>query len=201
MRIVIVGAGAQGTIVADILGSRAVGFVDDDRAGTTVLGLEVFGTIADLSSIEHDAVVVAIGDNAARRRITDELVAAGENVVSAIHPFSSIASSATVGEGCIVSAGAIVLPRAVIGRGVILNTKASIDHDSVVGDFVHVSVGVTIGARVRIGDETLIAIGSSVVTEVHIGARCTVGAGSVVLRELPDDVVAWGTPAKAIDRR
>jgi sugar O-acyltransferase (sialic acid O-acetyltransferase NeuD family) len=190
-RIVIVGAGSQGMIVADILecaGTPAIGFVDDTP------GKNVLGTIDDLRTIAHDAIIVAIGDNRLRRGIVERL--AGERLATAIHPFTSIAASARIGEGSMISAGAIVLPNAVIGRSVILNTKASVDHDSVVGDFAHVCVGVTVGARVRIGEETLLAAGATVVTGMTIGARSVIGAGAAVVRDIPDDVTAFGVPAR-----
>jgi acetyltransferase EpsM len=193
-RIVIVGAGGHGAIVADML-RDAVGFVDDSRAGT-VLGLPVLGTLASLPEIEHDAIIVAIGDNGLRRTITERLLATGERLATAIHPFSSIATSARIGDGAMISAGAIILSRAVIGRGALVNTKASIDHDSVIGDYSHISCGATLGANVRIGDETLIAIGASVVSGCSVGARSVIGAGAVVVRDVGDDVVAFGVPAK-----
>jgi sugar O-acyltransferase (sialic acid O-acetyltransferase NeuD family) len=190
-RIVIVGAGSQGAIVADILeraGIPAIGFVDDTP------GKNVLGKIDDLRTIAHDAIIVAIGDNRLRRGLVERL--ANERLATAIHPFTSIAASARIGEGSMISAGAIVSPNAVIGRGVILNTKASVDHDSVVGDFAHISLGSTIGAKVHIGAETLIAPGATVVSGMTIGARSVIGAGAVVVRDVPDDVTAFGVPAR-----
>lgn len=182
-RIVIVGAGGQGAIVADILKDDAAGFVE-------------LGPIERLRAIEHDGVIVAIGDNATRRRLTEQLLAAGERVATAIHPFTSIAASATIGAGSMISPGAIVCPRATIGRGVLLNTKSSVDHDSVIGDFVHIAPGATLGANVHVGEETLIAAGATVVSGIRIGARTVIGAGAVVVRDIGDDVVAFGVPAR-----
>jgi len=205
-RIVVVCAGGQGAVVADILqraheaGSDAVpiGFVDDTPGivGTAVLGLDVLAPIASLADIGHDAVIVALGDNRARRAITERLLAAGERLATAIHPRACIAPSATIGEGSMISAGATVTPRAVIGRGVIINTNASVDHDSVVEDFAHVSAGATVGAWTRIGAETLIALGASVISGMTVGARTIIGGGAVVVAHIPDDVVAFGIPAR-----
>lgn len=205
-RIVIVGAGAHGAVVADILerqGTPAVGFVDDTPtlAGTSVLGIPVLGTIASLSEIAHEAIIVAIGDNHSRRMLVKRLVSSGEKLATAIHPFTSIAPSARIGEGSMICAGAIVLPRAVIGQSVILNTKSSVDHDSEIGDFAHIACGATVGGNVRIGEEALIAIGASAVSRVSVGARTIVGAGAVVVNDLEDDVIALGVPARVTSSR
>lgn len=205
MRIVIFGAGDQGTIVADILqsaGNPPVAFVDDDasRHGSEVLGVPVIG--ASASAVAHDAVIVAVGDNHVRRVVTEKLLARGERLATAIHPFASIAKSATIGEGAMISAGSLVLPRAVIGRGVLLNTKSSVDHDSIVGDFAHVSCGATVGANCRIGEETMIALGASIASDRTVGARSVIGSGAAVVRDIPDDVIAFGVPARVrSDRR
>lgn len=202
-RVVIAGAGAQGAIVADML-PDAIGFVDDrpSMRGATILGLPVLGTLDALREIEHDAVLVAIGDNQLRAAVTARLLAAGERMATAIHPSASVAASATIGEGTMICAGAIVVARAVLGRGVLLNTKASVDHDTVLGDFAHAGPGATIGGDVRVGAETLIGLGASVMSGATVGARTIVGAGALVVRDLPDDVIATGVPARIrSDRR
>jgi sugar O-acyltransferase (sialic acid O-acetyltransferase NeuD family) len=198
-RIAIIGAGGHGAVVADILGERAAGFVDESPSlhGTAVLGLPVFASLAE---VEHDGVIVAIGDNAVRRAVTERVVRAGEKLATAIHPFASVAP-ATIGEGSMLCAGAIVSPRAVLGRGVLLNTKASIDHDCVIGDFVHIAPGATLGGDVRVGAETFVGPGATVTAGIHIGARAVIGAGAVVVHDVPDDVTAWGVPARITSRR
>lgn len=201
-RIIIVGAGGHGVVVADIV-RDAVCFVDTSplKAGSRLLGLPVLGLSA-LQETEHEGVIVAIGDNALRRSITEQLLASGERLVSAIHPSAIVAASASIAEGAVVSAGAIVMPRAVVGRGVILNTKSSIDHDCAIGDFAHIAPGATLGGKVRIGEETLIGTGASVVAGMTVGSRSVIGAGAVVVRDIPDDVVAFGVPARITsDRR
>ncbi len=210
MRVIVVGAGGHGAVVADILqrareaGASAVplGFVDDTPSlqGCQVVGLPVLGALASLGQLAHDAIIVAIGDNEARREMTTRLTAAGERLATAIHPFAFVAPTARVGEGSTISAGALVLPRAELGRGVILNTKGSVDHDTLVGDFAHVSVGASVGARARIGHGAFIALGASVISGASVGARTVIGAGAVVVRDIPDDVVAWGVPARVTSR-
>lgn len=204
MRVIIVGAGGQGAIVADaLLRAReagadvdAIGFVDDHLSGK-ILGLPILGTIASLGSMSHDGIVVAVGDNAKRRALCERLIQRGERLVVARHPWTSIAPDAAIGEGSMISAGATVTPRATIGRGVLLNTKSCVDHDSVVGDFAHISVGATVAAKVIIGAEAMIGVGASVLSECRVGARSIIGAGAVVVRDIPDDVVAYGVPARA----
>ncbi|ODS58176.1 MAG: hypothetical protein ABS36_04640 [Acidobacteria bacterium SCN 69-37] len=208
-RIVIIGAGGQGLVVADILIAarmrepiEVVGLLDDDptRTGQRVLGIPILGGIGSLPDVPHDAVVVAIGDNARREQITRDLEYRGVRLHIARHPFTSFASDVAAGPGCMISAGAVVTPGARLGPGVILNTRASVDHQSVVAAFAHVSAGATVGADVSIGERTLIGLGASVMSGRRIGADTIVGAGAVVVHDLPDGVVAVGVPARILRR-
>lgn len=206
MRTLIIGGGGQGLIVVDILlrardaGGREepVGILDDDPAlrGREVLGVPILGPVASLGGIPHDAVIVALGDNARRQELVSRLKAAGERLAIARHPFSYVAGDAAIGAGSMISAGALVLPRAVIGEGVLLNTKSSVDHQSRIGDFAHLSPGATVGANVTVGSGTLIGPGATVLSGCRVGSRTVVGAGAVVVRDLPDGVVAFGVPAR-----
>lgn len=205
-RIIIVCAGGHGRVVADILdcSRRAgaermpLGFVDDTPglSGTYVAGLPVLGPTAALAAIEHDAIVVAMGDNAIRRQMTARFSGEGEHLTAAIHPRATLSSTARIGAGVVIFAGAVVQPGVTLGHGSVLCTNSSVDHDSEVGDFVLISAGATVGAHAQIGDEALIALGAAVISRRRVGARSLIGAGAVVVRDVPEDVIAFGNPAR-----
>ena len=205
-RIIVVCAGGHGRVVADILAAARlagddvlpVGFVDDTAAlaGATVSGLPVLGPISALRSLQHDAIVIALGDNPLRRGLSERLVSSGERLCCAVHPRATVAASVQMADGSVICAGAVLQPGVKLGRGVIINTCASADHDTTVGDFAHLSPGATVGAYVAIGDEALVAVGASVVGGRQVGARSVIGAGAVVVRDIPADVVAFGNPAR-----
>lgn len=210
MKVVVVGAGGHAHVVADILqrscangsGHELMAFVDDDpnRAGERVAGVEIVGGVECLADVDHDAVIVAIGDNDARRRMTLTLERRGEQLLGAIHPTAILSLQAYVERGTVICAGAIVNPATGIGVGAIVNTACSIDHHNHIADYVHVAPGAHLGGGVWIGEGTLIGIGATVSPGVRIGAWCVIGAGAVVNRDLPDRVVAYGVPAKIVSR-
>ena len=51
---------------------------------------------------------------------------------------------------------------------------------------------------VHIGENVWIGAGTIIVPGVTIGKNSVIGAGSVVVKDIPDNVVALGTPAKVI---
>ena len=55
-----------------------------------------------------------------------------------------------------------------------------------------------ISGAVNIGELSFIGISSTIIQGVNIGKNVTIGAGSVVLKDIPDNVIAVGNPAKII---
>lgn len=59
-------------------------------------------------------------------------------------------------------------------------------------------LGYTRIGKVKICDNVFIGAGSIVLPNVRIGTNSIIGAGSVVTRDIPDNTVAAGNPAKAL---
>lgn len=181
-------------------GVHLVGFLDDDplRHAALVLDHPVLGSIADVAAVPHDAVIVAIGDNAVRARLFRALRARGERMLAIVHPRATISRSATVGDGSLVVAGAVINAGARIGENVVVNTGATVDHDCVVEDHAHVAPGVHLAGGCTVGRGALLGVGAVVLPGCMIGHGSIVGAGSVVTAPVPDGVVAYGSPAQVV---
>ena len=195
-------------MVADILlrahdagmNCKPVGFLDDDSplAGTAIMGLPVLGAIAQLDEFDHDAIIVAIGDNRTRARIFESVRARGEQIVNAIHPAAVLAPDVRLGEGVMICAGVVVNTGTVIGDNVILNTGCTVDHHNRIGSHAHIAPGVHLGGDVTIGEGTVVGIGATVIPQRTVGAWSAIGAGSVVTRDIPAYATAVGMPARVI---
>lgn len=206
MRILIIGAGGHGRVVADAIlqcqahGSpvQVVGFLDDDgtRAGMTWLQIPVLGTLSAIDTVPHDAVVVAIGDNATRRRLAHTAAVASRPHVVVRHPTAIVAPEVTLGDGSMVSAGAIIATGAGVGRSCIVNTGCVIDHDCRIGDWAHVAPRAVLGGDVTVGSLAFIGIGATVLPGRHIGEAAIVGAGAVVTNDVAPGTVVTGVPAR-----
>lgn len=201
-KIVIVGAGGHGKVVADILrlcGADLLGFVDDNPAMThqQVDHLPVLGASAFLLEQQPEiAAAAGIGDNKIRVRFAEKLSALRWQ--NAIHPTAVLADSVEVGTGIVIAARAVLNPYAHIGSYTIINTGAIVEHDCVIDDYAHVAPGAVLAGNVFVGQGTLIGVGTNIIPGRRVGEWSIVGAGSVVTQNLPANCVAVGVPARVI---
>jgi UDP-N-acetylbacillosamine N-acetyltransferase len=195
MGIILYGAGGHGKMVADAAESKGIeirGFVDDATA-EGVHGHDHFYGYAILGNVpEHSPVIVCVGDSYSRKRIQEQQ----KIITTIIHARAYVCKDAKIGKGTVVIANAIIGSSSVIGKGCIINTGATIDHDCALGGYVHIAPGAHLAGNVTVGNHTHIGIGSCVKEGIVIGSNCVIGAGSVVVKDIPDDAIIYGNPAK-----
>lgn len=83
-----------------------------------------------------------------------------------------------------------------IGNHVTCSYVQVLTHDASLRKFVGQNCN-KIG-RVVIGDYVFIGVNTVILPNVHIGSHVIVGAGSVVTKDIPDNSVAVGNPARVV---
>lgn len=204
--LIIYGSGGHASVIIDAVEKqgefRIKGLIDDYRKkGDSALGYNILGGCGCLKSLleagAHN-IFIAVGDNSGRRKLTEYVLGIGFNLISVIHPFSSVGRNACLDKGVAVLHGAVVDQNVFIGRGVIININACVAHNSRIGDFTHISAGVNFGANAHIGNNSFVGMGATVISDIQIGENVYIGAGSVVTKHIPDNVKAIGFPARII---
>lgn len=144
----------------------------------------------------------AAEDDATRARVLTSLMAAvGERAVVVPRFQCSYGSNITIGHDAFVNANAFLMDdapitigqHARIGPGAQLMTAL---HP--VDDHRRRREGWERAAPITIGENVWLGAAVTVGPGVAIGRNSVVGAGSVVLSDIPDHVVAAGSPAKVI---
>ena len=204
----IVGAGAQGRVVLDALraGGRhaSICFVDDNAAlqGTRVNGAEIIGGLeaALASGCKEVEMIVAIGHPLERMRLGSLIAERGMRLTNAIHPSAVIAKGATIGCGNFIGPQAVVYEGARVGNHAVLNVGVIADHDTVVEDGAALAAGAILSSRAHLEPSSFLCSGAIVTSRVRIGRGTVVAAGAVAMKDLPEYVLAWGNPARVMER-
>jgi UDP-perosamine 4-acetyltransferase len=209
---VILGGGGHCRVLLDILLDDPTvairGILDRDSAvvGQEVFGVKCLGDDDQLGPLQADGVTCfvvglgSVGNHEPRARLFARGIAAGLEPLAVVHRSATMSTRAREGRGVQRLAGSIVNPGAALGDNVIVNTGAIVEHDCVLGDHVHVATGARLAGKVTVGVGAHIGAGATIRQGIAIGARAVIGAGAVVVRDVPDDAVMVGVPARPIER-
>ncbi len=197
--LIIIGAGGHAKVVVDIanaLGYNILGFLDDNTAINVFANLKQLGKIEDCTKyIDKAKFVIAIGNNAVRKRIAEEY---NLKFATLIHPSAVVSPNATIGEGSVVMPLCVINSNTQIGEHCIINTAAIVEHDNTIGDFSHISPNTTLCGTVNIGDICHIGAAATVINNTNICSDCIIGAGAVVTKDINKSGTYVGVPAKVI---
>lgn len=144
--------------------------------------------------------ILGIGDNKVREDIGIKIAERNESLLTIIHPSASIAKYAKIGNGVFLSRNVSINSFVTIGDYSIVNTGSILEHECSIGIAVHIAPGAVLAGNVTVGDRSFIGANAVVKQGVVIGKNVIIGAGAVVLKNLPDNTIVAGNPARQIDR-
>jgi len=204
-RILIVGAGGFGREVLQWARAawpdrvaRIAGFLSDEpsRLAGHDCSLTIIASPEGFVPEPGDALLLAIGIPAARRRVAEALQLRGATFLTLIHPTAIVAPTAEIGEGAILCPYSIVSDSARVGRCALLNYHASLGHDASVGEYAVLSPYATLGGNAQIAEDVFLGMHASVGPGRRIGARSKISANSCALADAPTDSIIYGVPGR-----
>jgi sugar O-acyltransferase (sialic acid O-acetyltransferase NeuD family) len=110
----------------------------------------------------------------------------------------TIEATKQLAKGVSINVNSCIAGHCKIDDFVFINRNVSIGHHTVIGKYTTINPGVNIAGNVTIGEECLIGIGANIIDGVKIGNNVIIGAGSLVTKDIPNNVVVYGTPCKII---
>ncbi len=142
---------------------------------------------------------IGLGGPKLRKVVFEKFELIGGELKSTISSTSIIGNyNCIIEEGCNIMQGVVITNDVIIKKGTIINQLSSIGHDVTIGEFCEICPNVSISGHCTIGSGSFIGTGAIILPKVNVGKNVIVGAGAVVAKDLPDDCVAVGVPAKIV---
>ena len=202
--IYIYGCGGVGSELAEAFANNPeynlIGFIDDNHEIRECMGFRST-TLEELvreKRVEEINTIISIGEPFVRKAVSEKVFSKGlkEMTVNLADHFNQEYSTTDV--GTLFHTGSYISVNAHIGKCCLINKGVLVGHDCVIGDYCVLSPRVTLGGNVQIGESTYIGTGASIRNGIKIGNNAIIGMGAVVVKDVEDDSVVVGNPAKYI---
>lgn len=210
-RIIIIGCGEHAKMLIDNIEDQKkyeiLGLTtnNDQELGVRIYGYNVLCKDAEINTLvsEHPEIkgyVLGVGMAKGNMKTRFTLYTWLDKIIepiNVVHPAAIISSHAQIGKGNLIEAYTKVANGAVLGNHCIINSFSAVNHDQIICDNVLIAGNVSMAGK-GVGSHSIIADGASIAFKKRVGVNCMVGDGAVVTKDVPDNVIVYGNPARII---
>lgn len=107
-----------------------------------------------------------------------------------------IENNVDISANCSIARGSMT--NTIIGEGTKLDALVHIAHNVKIGKNCELTAGTIIGGSTTVGNSTWTGLNSTLKDNIHVGNNVIVGAGAMVIRDVDDNDIVAGVPAKSI---
>lgn len=179
-------------------------FFDDITPELPPLLYDTFRIIRTLEEaksyfIHASGFALGVGNPGARLILYNKLSGIGGTMISLISSKAIISPfENNISQGVTILANVVIESENQIAEGTLIHVGALVSHECRIGRFCEISPAAQLLGNVTVGDQCSIGAGAVILPKIRLGNNVTVGAGAVVTKDVEDNCVVAGVPAKHI---
>lgn len=167
----------------------------------------IFGDWTEIENVLHknkDRVIDYVVENECRNSAVPLLNL--KNIGARIEPGALIRDKVEIGKNAVIMMGAVINIGAVVGEGTMIDMNAVLGGRATVGRNCHIGAGAVLAGVVEppsaqpviVEDDVLVGANAVVLEGVRIGKGSVVAAGAIVTKDVPENTVVVGAPARVV---
>ena len=214
-KIIILGGEGNGGVVAaciedmresyNIKEYEVLGFLNDfESEGSLINDYPVLGKTETAKDYFEDDYVLfmyaihPVGHGSLRVNLFEKLGIPDNKLATIIHPSAFVANNAKIEPGVMIMSNCYVGPATRIKKCALVMANSIVGHNTTVGAFCHLSVGSVTSSYVNLGIASDVTLNATVLDKVKVGKYAVVGAGAMVIKDINEEEVVVGNPARVI---
>lgn len=210
-KVIILGGIGNGSVIANAIvdankqGDREwefAGYLNDRIAtGGTIESYPVLGKLIDWVIFADKEcffinTIYRIDGQQQRIALFENLNIPDDKLATFIHPLTYVAPNACLGPGTVVMPHAAISAATTIGKGCLIMVGATILHNNKIGKYCHFAAQCCVGANMNIADGVHIGVNATTRENLTIGKNSTLGMGSVLTKDIGENEIWVGNPAR-----
>ena len=175
-------------------------FIDDIVPYDKVEGIQVlrYKHFMKMYSTECTEIIIATGEPRQREKLMCTIKEDGYGLATVISRNSYIGMKACIEAGCIIFPNVYISNHVILHENVVVHANAKIEAECYIGKNTFFSSGAFAGARSIIGEASFIGPNATLKDSITIGNYSVIGMGSVVLKNVDNENVLVGNPARIV---
>lgn len=207
-KVLIIGGKGTACVIADnIKHANSLGYNDYEFAGFVndfedeIDGHKVLGRFSDVNELIDKGyyfinTVYKITGQDERIKIFENLNIPDERLCTFVHPNAYVSPSVKLSPGCVVLANASISSSTKLGKCCLVMSNVTIGHDNIIGNYNYFTANTSIGSYITTGYGCWFGLNCTVRGKLNLGNKVTIGIGSVVTKNISDNEIWVGNPAR-----
>jgi sugar O-acyltransferase (sialic acid O-acetyltransferase NeuD family) len=214
-KVIILGGLGNGSVIANaIIDANSHGYQDLEFAGylndrveknSMIEGLPVLGKLNEVNEfLVQDFLFIntiyRIDGQQDRIEMFENLKIPEGSLAKFVHPLAYVAPNVKLSPGCVVMPNASISPGTEFGKCCLVMVGATIGHNNKIGDHCHFAAQSCTSSYILIDAGVHIGLKACVRENLSIGKNSTLGMGSVLLKNIGNNEIWAGNPARFLKK-